>query len=146
MNRVVDSDVFDAVNHLFSFPENFEKLMFHPRSSDHTTNEIRSNSIPVDILDAPKDYVFYMDVTVEDENTLVIKSGGKRKREDGDEEGCKYIRLERKAPQKLIRKFRLPENANVSAITAKCENGVLTVVVGKHPPPPKPKTVEVTIS
>ena len=62
MNRVVDSDVFDAVNHLFSFPENFEKLMFHPRSSDHTTNEIRSNSIPVDILDAPKDYVFYMDV------------------------------------------------------------------------------------
>ncbi|XP_011036519.1 PREDICTED: 17.4 kDa class III heat shock protein-like [Populus euphratica] len=156
MSRVVDEDVFDAVNHLFSFPESFEKLMFHPRSSDHTTNEIRSSSNPVDILDAPKDYVFYMDVpglsksdiqvTVEDENTLVIKSGGKRKREDGDEEGCKYIRLERKAPQKLIRKFRLPENANVSAITAKCENGVLTVVVGKHPPPPKPKTVEVTIS
>ena len=85
-------------------------------------------------------------MTVEDENTLVIKSAGKRKREDGDEEGCKYIRLERKAPQKLIRKFRLPENANVSDITAKCENGVLTVVVGKHPPPPKPKTVEVTIS
>nr|TKR91964.1 hypothetical protein D5086_0000219020 [Populus alba] len=76
-------------------------------------------------------------VTVEDENTLVIKSAGKRKREDGDEEGCKYIRLERKPPQMLLRKFRLPENAIVSsAITAKCETGVLPVVVEKHPPPP----------
>lgn len=82
---------------------------------------------------------------VEDENTLVIRSGGKRKREDG-EEGCKYLRLERRAPKKLLRKFKLPENANVSAITAKCENGVLTVVVEKLPPPPKSKTVEVTIS
>ncbi|CAK7356463.1 unnamed protein product [Dovyalis caffra] len=157
MSRVADSNVFDAVNHLFSIPENIEKLMLHPRPGDHhTPNENRSNHIPVDILDAAKEYIFYMDVpglsksdiqvTVEDENSLVIRSGGKRKREDGDEEGCKYIRLERKAPQKLMRKFRLPENANVSAITAKCENGVLTVVVEKHPPPAKPKTVEVSIS
>lgn len=71
---------------------------------------------------------------------------GKRKRDDGEEEGCKYIRLERKAVQKLLRKFRLPGNANVAAITAKCENGVLTLVVEKLPPPPKPKTVEVSIS
>lgn len=86
-----------------------------------------------------------LQVTVEDENTLVIRSNGKRKREDSDEEGCKYIRLERRPPQNLVRKFRLPENCNVSAITAKCENGVLTVVVEKLPPP-KSKTVEVAIS
>lgn len=85
-------------------------------------------------------------VTVEDENTLVVRSGGKRKREEGEEEGCKYLRLERRTPQKLLRKFRLPENVNVSAISAKCENGVLTLVVEKLPPPPKSKTVEVTIS
>ncbi|KAL2534206.1 17.4 kDa class III heat shock protein [Abeliophyllum distichum] len=109
----------------------------------------------VDILDTHKEYIFYIDVpgltksdiqaTVEDENTLVIKSNGKRKREDG-EEGCKYIRLERKSPQKQLRKFRLPENCNLTSITAKCENGVLTVVVQKLPPPPKPRTVEVQIS
>lgn len=87
-----------------------------------------------------------MQVTVEDDSTLVIRSNGKRKREDGEEEGCKYVRLERRAPQKLLRKFRLPENANVGAITAKCENGVLTLVVEKLPPPPKPKTVAVNIS
>ena len=85
-------------------------------------------------------------VTIEDENTLVVRSGGKRKRDEGEEEGCKYLRLERRAPQKLLRKFRLPENANVSAVTAKCENGILTLVVEKLPPPPKPKTVEVAIS
>lgn len=87
-----------------------------------------------------------LQVTVEEENTLVIRSGGKRKREDGEEEGCKYLRLERKAPQKAMRKFRLPENADVSAISAKCESGVLMVVVGKLPPPPKPKTVQVTVA
>lgn len=87
-----------------------------------------------------------LQVTVEDENTLVVRSNRKRKREDGEDEGCKYLRLERRAPQKLLRKFRLPENANVSAITAKCENGVLTVTVEKHPPPPKSKTVEVAIA
>lgn len=87
-----------------------------------------------------------MQVTVEEENTLVIKSNGKRKREEGEEEGCKYIRLERRPSQKLTRKFKLPENCNVAAITAKCENGVLTVAVEKLPPPPKAKTVEVAIS
>jgi HSP20 family protein len=91
-------------------------------------------------------YVSILQVTVEDENTLVIKSNGKRKRQDGEDEGCKYLRLERRAPQKLLRKFRLPENANVSAITAECENGVLTVAVEKHTPPPKSKTVEVAIA
>lgn len=75
----------------------------------------------------------------------MIRSNGKRKREEG-EEGCKYIRLERRPAQKLLRKFKLPDNADVSSITAKCENGVLTVAVEKLPPPPKSKTVQVAIS
>lgn len=83
---------------------------------------------------------------VEEENLLVVKSNGKRKRDENDEEECKYLRLERRPPKNLMRKFRLPENCNMSAITAKCENGVLTVVVEKLPPPPKSKTVQVAIS
>ncbi|KAG4199287.1 hypothetical protein ERO13_A05G137800v2 [Gossypium hirsutum] len=151
------SAVADTLTHWINFPENIEKLMFPSRTHESCDNENKGfSSIPADILDTPKEFIFYLDVpglsksdiqvTVEDENTLVIKSGGKRKREEFEEEGCKYIRLERKAPQKLMRKFRLPENANVAAITAKCENGVLTVVVEKLPPPPKPKTVEVAIA
>ncbi|CAN4089205.1 unnamed protein product [Withania somnifera] len=145
------STVVDAVTQLLNFPDSIERLAFPSSRS----NESRGN-IPVDILDTQEEYIFYMDVpglsksdiqvTVEDENTLVIRSNGKRKREESEEEGCKYVRLERKPPLKLMRKFRLPDNCNVSAITAKCENGVLTVLVEKMPPPPKSKTVEVAIS
>lgn len=160
MSPVADSHLFNgdlaaAVNHLIHFPDAIEKFAHHSRSQDNQESRGVS-SIPVDILDYPKEYVFFMDVpglsksdiqvAVEDENTLVIKSNGKRKREDGEEEGCKYIRLERRPPQKLLRKFRLPENSNVTAISARCESGVLTVVVEKLPPPPKPKTVEVAIN
>ncbi|XP_062154242.1 17.4 kDa class III heat shock protein [Alnus glutinosa] len=161
MSRVVaDSNAFggdlaSAVGHLFNFRESVDKFMF-PSLPHHANDNKGMSNIPVDILDTPKDYIFYMDVpgvpksdiqvTVVDEKTLVIRSGGKRKREDGEEEGCKYLRLERRATQKLLRKFQLPENANVSAVTAKCENGVLTVVVGKLPPPAKAKSVEVAIS
>lgn len=188
MSRAENSSPFNvdlAVNHLLNFPETIPKYMYTCRSGHETKeNQAGVSSIPVDILDSPKDYTFYLDVpglsksdiqvsyfawlrayivlyylrnenlnilcmmqvTVEDDSTLVIRSNGKRKREDGEQEGCKYVRLERRAPQKLLRKFRLPENANVGAITAKCVNGVLTLVVDKLPPPPKPKTVVVNIS
>lgn len=116
----------------------------------------RTLSSPLaDILSTPKEYVFYVDVPglsksdiqvqLEDENILVIKANGKRKREDGDEEGCRYLKLERSVPQKMMRKFRLPQDADASSISAKCENGVLTVTVQKIPPS-KPKTVQVAVS
>ena len=41
-------------------------------------------------------------VTAEDEKLLEVRSNGKRKREENEEEGCKYLRLERRPPQKLI--------------------------------------------
>ncbi|XP_019198342.1 PREDICTED: 17.4 kDa class III heat shock protein [Ipomoea nil] len=148
------SAVVDAMAQLLNIPEVLERMVSSEYRAPDGGESRGVGSIPADILDTPKEYVFYLDVPglsksdiqvgVEDERTLVIKSNGKRKRE---EEECKYLRLERKAaPQKVARKFRLPENCNVSAITAKCENGVLTVVVEKHPPPPKSKTIEVPIS
>ncbi|KAJ1408289.1 HSP20-like chaperone [Sesbania bispinosa] len=159
MSRVGDLlnvDLGAAVNNLFNIPETVEKMMFPSGAHDNNQESRGVSTIPVDILDTPKDYIFFMDVpglskseiqvTVEDENTLVIRSNGKRKRQDAEDESCKYLRLERRTPQNLLRKFRLPENANVSAITAKCENGVLTVTIEKHPPPQKSKTVQVAIA
>ncbi|XP_010542368.1 PREDICTED: 17.4 kDa class III heat shock protein [Tarenaya hassleriana] len=135
--------------HLFGLPETIEKLVF-PSSRSNEGNDSRG-ALPVDILETSKEYIFYLDipgitksdiqVTVKDERTLVIKSNGKRKREE-NEHGCKYIRLERRNPQNLSRKFRLPEDANAAAVTAKYEDGVLTVAA----PPPKPKTVQVSVS
>ncbi|GFP79135.1 17.4 kDa class iii heat shock protein, partial [Phtheirospermum japonicum] len=150
-----------ALSELLNFPDTIKKFVLsspRPNDADHRRCGSRSAaSFPVDILDTPAEYVFYMDalglsksdtqVTVEEENTTVIKRNWKRKGEDGEgEEGCKYVRLDRRSIQKQKRKSKLSENANVSAITTNCENGVLTVVVKKLPPPPKPKTVEVAIS
>nr|XP_043626804.1 17.4 kDa class III heat shock protein [Erigeron canadensis] len=142
------------------------KIMFPNRSTStshpdhhHHSSVANNKIIPVDILDTPNQLIVYLDlpgvsksdiqVTVEEENILVVKSNGKRKRDDDEingEQGCKYLRLERRLPQNLVRKFRLPENCDVSKITAKCENGVLTLAVEKLPPPPKSKTVQVSIS
>ncbi|CAN6928203.1 unnamed protein product [Brassica oleracea] len=96
-----------AINHRFGLPETIKKLIFP--------------------------------VTVEEEMTIVIKSNRKRKIEDCDEreQECKYIRLERRLPQNIVKKFRLPEDAD----------GVLTVTVKKvRPQPPKPKTLQIVIS
>ena len=98
-------------------------------------------------------------MTLEEDRVLVMKGGsssnsnnnnGKRKREEEEEEGegCRYIRLERRAsPRSFVRKFRLPEDADAGGIAARCENGVLTVTVKKQPPPEKKtKSVQVTIA
>ncbi|XVE88573.1 hypothetical protein DITRI_Ditri19aG0080100 [Diplodiscus trichospermus] len=122
------SRVAETMTQWLSFPENTENFMFPSRTKDNHENENkRFSSIPADILDTPNEFIFYLDVpgwsksdiqvTVENENTLVIKSGGKRKREEVEEKGV-----------------------------TKCENGVLTLVVEKLPPQPKTKTVEVAIS
>ncbi|KAF2297209.1 hypothetical protein GH714_019422 [Hevea brasiliensis] len=141
MSRIADSNSFDAISHLFKIPESIEKFMIHSRSNDTNENKGVGN-IPKDILDSPKEYIFYMDAPGLCKSDIQWREEETR---EGEEEGCKYIRLERRAPQKLMRKFQLPENDNVSAITAKCESGVLTVVVEKHPPPPKAKNVEVDL-
>ncbi|XP_074317343.1 17.1 kDa class II heat shock protein-like [Silene latifolia] len=109
-----------------------------------------------DVKEYPKAYKFVIDmpglksgdikVTVEDENVLVIS--GERKREEEEKEGgVKYLKMERRIG-KFMRKFVLPENANMEAITAVCQDGVLCVTVEKLPPPEpkKPKTIEVKVA
>ncbi|XP_073031474.1 17.3 kDa class II heat shock protein-like [Primulina eburnea] len=109
---------------------------------------------PADIKEYPKSYEFVIDmpglksgdikVQVEEGNVLLIS--GERKREE-EKEGEKYVRMERRVG-KFMRKFVLPENANVEAIKAVCRDGVLFVTVEKIPPPEpkKPKTIEVQIA
>ncbi|KAD4982036.1 hypothetical protein R6Q59_001650 [Mikania micrantha] len=162
MSRIAISSAGDVyfgglMSHLLDVPDAIGKVIFPSSQSHHeSTNSESKGNIPVDVVETPNELIMYMDVpglsksdiqvTVEEESLLVVRSNAKRKRsENEEEEEFKYLRLERRK-KNLIRKFRLPENCNMSAITAKCENGVLTVVVEKIPPATKSKTVEVAIS
>uniref|UniRef100_M8AU83 Uncharacterized protein n=1 Tax=Aegilops tauschii TaxID=37682 RepID=M8AU83_AEGTA len=80
---------------------------------------------------------------VEDERVLVIS--GERRREE--KEDAKYLRMERRMG-KMMRKFVLPENADMEKISAVCRDGVLTVSLEKLPPPEtkKPKTIQVQVA
>ncbi|PIA43201.1 hypothetical protein AQUCO_02000563v1 [Aquilegia coerulea] len=109
------------------------------------------SSPPVNILETSKEYVLFCDVPgftmadiqvkveeaekvkLVDTKSLLIESkgigNGKRKRE---EEGSKYIRLEKEVSPIFSRKFLLPTNCNLSsAILPICKNGLLTVRVQK---------------
>ncbi|PIA27759.1 hypothetical protein AQUCO_07600133v1 [Aquilegia coerulea] len=109
---------------------------------------------PADVKEYPNSYHFVVDmpglksgdikVQVEEDNVLVVS--GERKR-DEEKEGVKYLRMERRVG-KFMRKFALPENADIEKISAVCQDGVLHVTVEKIPPPEpkKPRTIEVKIA
>ncbi|KAG2334254.1 hypothetical protein Bca52824_005434 [Brassica carinata] len=111
---------------------------------------------PADVIEHPNAYVFAVDmpgikgeeikVQVENENVLVVS--GERQRENKENEGgAKYVRMERRMG-KFMRKFQLPENADLEKISAVCHDGVLKVTVQKLPPPEpkKPKTIQVQVA
>lgn len=139
---------------LLSLPDEMERVLHAPTRSYVRDSEATA-STPVDVKEYPHSYVFIIDmpglksndikVQVEDDNILNIS--GERKRNEKEEEGeVKYIRMERRVA-KFMRKFTLPADCNLEAISAVCQDGVLTVTVPKLPPPEpkKPKTIEVKI-
>lgn len=109
---------------------------------------------PADVKETPKSYVFVVDVPglnsdmiqvkVEDDNVLTVC--GERKREKEKDQGIRYLRMERRLG-KYLKKFVLPDNADIEKISAECQDGVLTVTIEKKPPaePKKPKTIQVQI-
>ncbi|VAH73574.1 unnamed protein product [Triticum turgidum subsp. durum] len=80
---------------------------------------------PADVKELPGAYAFVVD----------------------EKEDAKYLRMERRMG-KLMRKFVLPENADMEKVSAVCRDGVLTVSVEKLPPPEpkKPKTIQVQVA
>lgn len=108
---------------------------------------------PADVKEYPSSYAVVVDmpgvaaadikVQLEEESRVLVVSGERRREK---EEGVKFLRMERRHG-KFMRKFPLPENADVEGISAVSREGVLTVTVPKLPPPePKrPKVIEVKV-
>nr|AFY06920.1 cytosolic class I small heat shock protein HSP17.4I [Phlegmariurus fordii] len=92
----------------------------------------------IDWLETPEAHIFKADlpglkkeeikVQVEDGRSLQVS--GERKKEEV-EKTDKWHRVER-SQGSFLRRFRLPENANVEDVKAKVEDGVLTVTVPKR--------------
>jgi len=97
-----------------------------------------------DVKEYQNSFVFEMDlpglksedinVEVEDDNVSVITGERKREEEGG---GVKYLNMEqRRRFGKFAGRFLLPEDADAEAVSAACQDGVLSVTVLKklHPP------------
>nr|AFN89709.1 heat shock protein 17.2 [Primula forrestii] len=144
-----DTTPFHVLNHILDSAQ--------PEKDSSKSSYVRDAkamaATPADVKEYADAYSFVIDmpglksgdikVQVEDDNVLVIS--GERKREE--EEGAKYVRMERRVG-KFMRKFVIPENADLEGVSAVCQDGVLTVRVQKKPPPEpkKPKTIEVKIA
>ncbi|XP_026439721.1 17.6 kDa class II heat shock protein-like [Papaver somniferum] len=140
-------DMFDVSDH------DVEKSVNTP-STKYVRDAKAMAATKSDVIEYPDSYVFVLDmpglkleeikVQVEENNVLVVT--GMRQRADEKEKEVKYVRMERRIG-KFMRKFMLPENANLDAIPAICVDGVLTITVQKLPPPEpkKPRTIQVQI-
>ena len=146
----LDPSLFYTLHHMM---DTSDDKTHHGPTTTYVQDAKAMAATAADIKEYPHSYAFVIDmpglksgdinVQVEDDKVLMIS--GERKREE-EKEGAKYLRMERRVG-KFMRKFVLPENANTDAISAVCQDGVLTVTVQKLPPPQpkKPKTIEVKI-
>ncbi|XP_020577284.1 17.1 kDa class II heat shock protein-like [Phalaenopsis equestris] len=152
MEFFYDPFLTTTIYHLMDTPDQDMEKTHNPQTRAYVRDRKAMAATPADVKDLPGAYVFLIDmpgiksgeikVEVEEGNVLVVS--GERKR--GEEKEGKYLRMERRMG-KFMRKFPLPENANLDAISAVCREGVLTVTVEKKPPPEpkKPKTIEVKV-
>ncbi|KAL5559492.1 hypothetical protein UlMin_035703 [Ulmus minor] len=135
----LDSPIFSTLQHMMDLAEDADKASNAP-SRTYVRDAKAMAATPADVKEYPNSYVFIVDMPG-------LKSGDiKRKREE-EKEAAKYVRMERRVG-KFMRKFVLPENANLEKISAVCQDGVLTVTVEKLPPPEpkKRKAIEVKVA
>ncbi|CAL5204890.1 unnamed protein product [Lathyrus oleraceus] len=150
----LDSPLFNTLHHIRDLTDDTTDKNLNAPTRTYVRDARAMAATPADVKEHPNSYVFVVDmpglksgdikVQVEDENVLLIS--GERKREE-EKEGVKYLKMERRVG-KLMRKFVLPENANIEGISAIYQDGVLTVTVNKLPPPEpkKPKTIQVKVA
>lgn len=146
-----------GVDPLLLMDTTIHDILDYAEESSPSRSYVRDNkdmaATPADVKEDPNAYIFVIDmpglrwdqikVQVAD-NTLAVRAERKRDKEKDQQEGVKYIRMERRLG-KLLKKFVLPENADTNKISAVSQEGVLTITVAKKPQlePKTLKTVEV---
>ena len=100
------------------------------------------NKTLVDVKEYRNAYVFVVDmpglksdqikIRLEEEKVMVVSGERKLDKDKDEKDGVRILRMERKRG-KLMKKFELAKNADLSAISSMYEDGVFTVTVEKKP-------------
>ena len=93
---------------------------------------------PVDVVELRDRFVVRADVPGVDpadievslDDGILAVSGDRRREQDADVEG---LRRYERSVGRFFRRFTLPETADADGITARCNNGILEVVIPKQP-------------
>ncbi|MQL87299.1 hypothetical protein Taro_019847 [Colocasia esculenta] len=141
-------DVWDPFQ---GFPFNNSSLPLAPfRGWDSETSAFAAAC--VDWKETPEAHIFKADlpgvnkeeVKVEVEDGRMLQISGQRSKEK-EEKTDTWHRVERSSGS-FVRRFRLPENAQVDQVKASMENGVLTVTVPKEEAKKQPEVKAIEIS
>ena len=119
--------------------------MFNSRNGFNPTVDVHEDekniTIEAEIPGVKKEDI---KVSINDENTLVLKGTKSRETKSEDEkDGATFLRVERSFGE-FTRSFVLPENVNTESIAAEFKDGLLKVVLAKKEPA-RPKELEVSI-
>eukprot|EP00898_Chlorokybus_atmophyticus_P007368 jgi/Chlat1/7632/Chrsp64S07110 len=132
-------------------PRDMEGLMDAVLRGGAASNAVaRLPTASVDVVEKKDAFEFRADVPGMNKEDIkvqvlegrVLSISGERKKEE-KKEGDNWHRMERNYGR-FERAFKLPQNTDPSKVTAKHENGVLTVSVQKHQEEP-PKTTDIAI-
>eukprot|EP00898_Chlorokybus_atmophyticus_P007356 jgi/Chlat1/7621/Chrsp64S07160 len=123
--------------------------MLRPSSEAAGQQLARMPTASVDVVETKDAFEFHADVPgmkKEDIKVQVLEGrvlsiSGERKQEE-KKEGDNYHRVERSYGS-FERAFKLPENTDPSKVTAKHENGVLTITVQKRQEEPKTTAINI---
>lgn len=154
----LDASMMAAIHDMLDFSDDTptsDRSRHGPSRAFVRDNKAIKNTA-ADILEYPNSYVFIVDVPgvrpdqikvqVEDGNVLVVSGERRREKEREHKEGVKYVRMERRQG-KFLKKFELPEDADLESIQANYQDGVLTITVEKKQKPEqkRPRTIEVKV-
>ncbi|KAM2913520.1 hypothetical protein COP2_044165 [Malus domestica] len=154
-NLGFDPNLLETLHDLLDISDEQNQQSYQAPSRRYVREAKAMAATPADVKETKDAYVFVVDVPglrpdminvkIEEDNVLVVS--GERKKEKERDQGIKYLRMERRLG-KYLKKFVLPDNADIERISAECQDGVLTVTVAKKPPPEqkKPKTIQIQIS
>ncbi|CAM6099093.1 unnamed protein product [Calypogeia fissa] len=128
----------------------FDLVHFSPAAGPLSQGARAITGTKVDCVETDEAHIFKADlpglkkedIKVELDDDRVLRISGERNQEE-EQKGDKWHTVER-SYGKFVRRFKLPQNAQTDSVSAKVENGVLTVTVPKtQKKTPETRNIEV---